>query len=215
MFLFILHPSSFILPNQLAMLFVKRDMIAIVLTIFLATSALAEDQLGSYIYSRGDHENTVRIMNHDWPVGMNMNESFFWFAYGGQTYIVRDAQTLQRIDALFAPVRALSPQRRELRARLRPLERRERDLERQSRNWERRLDRIEDVEGREADRREFQSKIHDLETQIHDVEVELQKLEPQEEALDKQEDQIEREAEKQLEPIAREAIRSGVASPKS
>lgn len=185
--------------------------VAIVFLITLATSAAADDQLGSYIYSRGDHETNVRILNHDWPVGINMSESFFWFAYGERTYTIRDASTLASIDALFAPMRALTPQRRDIRMRRRPLEQKERDLERQNRRLEQRLDAIEDENGREADRREFESKIHDLETQIHDVEVQLERIEPEEEALDKHEEQLERDAEKQLESLARTAIRNGTA----
>ena len=184
---------------------------AIVFMVTLATSAAAEDQLGSYIYSRGDHEKNVRILNHDWPVGINMNESFFWFSYGGRTYTIHDANTLASIDALFAPMRALTPQRRDIRARMRPLEHKERELERECRRLERRLDAIEEEPGRDSDRREFESKIHDLETQIHDVEVQLERIEPEDEALDKQEEQLEKEAESQLESLAKTAISNGTA----
>jgi DNA repair exonuclease SbcCD ATPase subunit len=184
---------------------------AVLFLVALATSAVADDQLGSYIYSRGGHDTNVRILNHDWPVGINMNEPFFWFSYGGRTYMIRDANTLAGIDELFAPMRALGPQHREVHARMRPLERQERDLERENRRWEKRLDAIEDEPGREGDRREFESKIHDLETKIHDIEVQLEKIEPEEEAIDKQEEQLEKEAEKQLESVAKSAIRNGTA----
>ena len=185
---------------------------AVLFVVTLATSAVADDQLGSYISSRGGHENNVRILNHDWPVGINMSESFFWFSYGGRTYMIRDANTLAAIDELFAPMRALTPQRREIRSRLRPLEQEQRNLERESQRWERRLDAIEDEPGREGDRREFESKIHDLETKIHDVEVQLERIEPEEEAIDNQEEHLEKAAEKQLESMAKSAIRNGTAT---
>src|SRR5712691_3987348 len=156
--------------------------------LLFAAGAFAEDRLGSYIFSRGNHWHRVRIIDHDWPDGagamMRRDESFCWFVYDGRAYIVRDAATLDAIDDLFAPLRALGAEHRDLSARLRPLERRERDLERESARWERRLDRNEND-------REAETHLRDLEQRIRDVETEIRKLEPEEEQLDQKEEKLE------------------------
>lgn len=181
--------------------------VAIVLTILLSTSvAEARQTLGSYIFSRGDQSTHIRITNHDWPVGIDKNERHFWFAYGGQMYIVRDQKTLDRVGEIFAPMQALRAPRRTLREQTRPLERRIHELERESRRWERALDRDEN-------NHEAEARVRDLERQISEVEAKLEAFEPEEERLDAEEEKLESDAELKLDRIVPELIRSGVAVP--
>ena len=172
-------------------------------------------QLGSYVFSKGDHQNHVRIFNHDWPVGIHTNgdSPFLWFSYDNREYMIRDAATLRDIDMLFAGEQALEPQRRDLRARMRPLEREQRDLERERDRYEDRIERLDD-EKQEAERRDLEGKIEGLERKLDGLEAQLDKLEQEEEALDQKEEVLEHEAEKQLEVLVGKAIRSGTATPR-
>src|SRR5213076_815660 len=54
---------------------------------------------------------------------------FVWFQRHGESYVIRDAATLDRIDHLFDGTRALDPEAERLRDRIRPIEKRESKLD--------------------------------------------------------------------------------------
>jgi len=126
---------------------------------------------------------------------------FLWFKRDGREYVIRDRETLERVDALFADARAMDPDMERLRAKMRPLEDRENELDREA-------DAISDDDHRT---RRDEERLRDLQRELRDVESRLGDYEREEERLDRQRDRLEMEAEKKMIPIVDDAIRRGIA----
>jgi prefoldin subunit 5 len=131
---------------------------------------------------------------------------FLWFRSKGQGYLIRDQATLERIDRLFDPERALDPEAERIRTELRPLERRESELDRE-------IDALTDRdEGPELSAAEEQ-KLDRLRQEMGGLHSKMRVLERQEEEVDRKRDALEAQAEQQMVPILEDAVRSGVARP--
>jgi DNA repair exonuclease SbcCD ATPase subunit len=126
---------------------------------------------------------------------------FLWFKRDGHAYVIRDRETLDRIDALFADARAMDPDQERLHAKMRPLEDRENDLDREA-------DAISDDDHRT---RRDEEHLRELQRELRDVESKLRDYEREEERLDRRRDRLEMDAEAKMVPIVDDAIRRGIA----
>jgi len=131
---------------------------------------------------------------------------FLWFKKDGRAYLIRDAATLARIEAPFEQSRAFKPEAKRMKWELRSLERRESQLDRE-------IDRLTDRDEGPRLTAAEEDHLRDLRREMESVHSRMRPLERQEEEIDRQRDKLEAEAERQMEPILDEAIRSGVASP--
>ena len=156
----------------------------------------------SYVFVRGPNSLTSNVgIERSVAIKRQYGSNFLWMKLDGRSYVIRDANTLDAIDALWAPVRALDPDYERVHARIRPLEEKERRLDHES-------DAISDNDNRSA---ADEARLRDLERAQRDVERELRVYEREEEELDRKEERLEREAERAMIPIVRDAIRKGVA----
>jgi chromosome segregation ATPase len=150
-------------------------------------------------------ENLVRITKR-------YGGRYFWFSLEGDSYVIRDAATLAEIDRNFASVRALDPQRDDIRRRLEPLEREERILDRKVDTLEDSIEDDEDEAEPTAKVRSVQAQVRELERRLDTIEEQMRVIEREEERLDRKIDALEEEAERQLIPILRKAIKDGRAA---
>ena len=126
---------------------------------------------------------------------------FLWVERGGYEYLIRDQATLDRIDQLFDPSRAIGREMERLHARIRPIELREEELDRQA-------DAISDDENRTA---RDEARLRDLHRELRDVEARLREYERQEDELDRKRDRLDNEAEEKMAAIVDDGIRRGIA----
>ncbi len=113
-------------------------------------------------------------------------KDFLWVKLHGRTYVIKNAATLGRVHALFAPVRALEP-----------------EIERVSREEEaldRQMDAISDGPEEEKD-----------EALLEKLRARAGEIRKRERALDRREEELSCTAEKSMWPVVEEAIRSGMA----
>lgn len=144
---------------------------------------LGDDQV-SVLYTDQLPLSRVQEMRRDY------GHDFLWFRRGGRAYVIRDRAFLSRVEALFAPKRALRPE-------LRSVNREESHLDDE-------IDAIEDRDdGRDLD---AATEAHLLELKARMREVSRRQHE-----LERREEELEREAELQLWGMVDEAIRRGVA----
>lgn len=134
---------------------------------------------------------------------------YFWFSLDGRSYVIRDPATLAEIDRTFSPMRALEPERDAIRRRLEPLEREESALDRKVDALE---DSIDEENEPESTMRAVEAEVRKLEARLRTIEQQMRVIEREEERMDLKFDAIEEEAERQLLPILRRAIREGRAA---
>jgi hypothetical protein len=150
-----------------------------------------------------DIDNVVRISKrHD--------GHYFWFALDGRSYMIRDSATLAEIDRNFEAMRALDPQRDEIRRRLEPLEREERITDKKVDALEDSIDDDENVP--ESKVRAVEAQVRELERHLRTIEEKMRAIEDEEERLDRKIDALEEEAERKLIPILRKSIKDGRAT---
>jgi phage shock protein A len=130
---------------------------------------------------------------------------FLWFKKDGHRYLIRDAATLARVQALFERARVYKPESKRVKGEARSLERRESQLDRE-------IDELTDRDEGPPLTAAEEDHLRDLRRELESVEGQLRVLERQEEEIDRKRDALEAEAEKQLGPILDEAIRSGAAA---
>lgn len=131
---------------------------------------------------------------------------FLWFQKDGRRYLIRDAATLERIEAPFDRARERKPESKQLKSETRTLERRESRLDRE-------IDALTDRDGRPPLTASEEDHLRDLRSEMRSIEQRLRELERQEDEIDRERDALEAEAERAMGPILDEAIRTGVASP--
>jgi bla regulator protein blaR1 len=131
---------------------------------------------------------------------------FLWFKKEGREYLIRDAATLARIQALFDRARVEKPEAKRIKHELRPLEDRESQLDREI---DRLTDRDDDDKPLTADE---ERRLDSLRSEMRDLHTKMRTLERQEEEIDRKRDALEAEAEREMLPILDEAIRTGIAT---
>lgn len=131
-------------------------------------------------------------------------ENFIWFRSHGSEFLIRDAATLDRIDHLFDPRRALKSEAKRIKDELRPVERRESEIDEE-------IDDLTDRDEGPALTAAERQRLDSLQREMRELQPKLRVLERQEEAIDRKMDEREADAEEKLVPILEDAVRTGVA----
>ncbi|HVQ54491.1 MAG TPA: hypothetical protein VMT25_04890 [Thermoanaerobaculia bacterium] len=187
-----------------------------------APAALAHGREDAYILSFGN-STTVSSVSIDEYANLPGKRSadFLWFRRAGKAYVVEDPATLKEARALFAPLRALDPEREDLRRRQEALDEKEQELDQREDEVDRRLDVDSDDDDdavgprslSDADQHELEREMSEIRARQREVQAADRDLERVERDLDAREDEIEREAEAKLWALIDEAIQKGVARP--
>lgn len=130
---------------------------------------------------------------------------FLWFKKDGRAFLIRDAATLERIEAFFERGRAYKPEAKRIERELRSLERRESQLDRE-------IDRLTDRDDGPRLTAAEEDHLRDLRREIDSVHSHMRPLEREEEEIDRKRDELEAQAERDMVPILDEAMRTGVAT---
>ena len=137
---------------------------------------------GNTVMSGGANVEDLLVLHH------HLSGEFLWVRRGGKSYVIRDSELLDRVQALFVPVRALAPE--------------ERAVEREESELDHQIDELEDLERPlTSDEERRLDKLRPRRGEVHRREHEL----------DKREDELNCQAEAKMWPIVEEAIRSGMA----
>lgn len=127
---------------------------------------------------------------------------FLWFKKDRHEYLIRDAATLQHMQALFERTHAYKAEAKRAKREVRALEMRESQLDRQ-------IDALADRDrltaAEEDQLRDFRRELDTLRSQLRPLEVQADELERKRAVL-------EAEAERAMLPMLDDAIRSGVAA---
>lgn len=215
------------MPQPPEMSRLRRVLAAVLLCggLAAAPAALGHGREDAYILSFGN-SMTVSSVSLDEYESLRGERSadFLWFRRAGKAYVVEDPATLEEARALFAPLRALDPEREDLQRRQETLDTREQELDQREEEVDRRLDvdgADEDEDGAavspgtlsDADQHELEQEMSEIRTRQREVQAADRDLERVERDLDAREDQIEREAEAKLWALIDEVIQKGVAKP--
>ena len=163
-------------------------------SVIFAVRAAARD---AYILIRGDKSAVTLYTASDIPLPRaesarrKYGNNFLWLLRSGREYVIRDQATLDRIDALFAPQRALEPEQEAIN------------------DEESEVDRhIDEITDRDDDDAPLSA---NEEKRLRELEQRAREIRSRERELDRRSDELERRAEKDLWRIADDAIRTGVA----
>lgn len=150
-----------------------------------------------YVFRRDDRTrvNTMNLLENERTVIalLDAKGDFLWIRYDGREYVVRDVRTLAEIDAAFAPLRAISDEKRAVKERVRP-------LRQEAKSIERRLRREDDADTRAELERELES----IQRELREAESELQGV------VERKQRAI-REGEGKMYPLFERALRNGLA----
>lgn len=166
---------------------------------------------------------------------------FLWARRGGVGYLIEDPATLREAQELFAPLRALEPEQKDLSRRQEALSEREEALDREQDALDSEVDRLTEETGAsggdwddefsvsdemeaapptDEDRAEIDRELEQIRNQQdalrprqREIETQNHELDREERALDAREERLERAAESRLWELIDAAIRSGLARP--
>ena len=177
----------------------------------------------SYVFMHGNQWMSTNIdlseMRQLRRVGSG---DLLWFRRGGKEYVIQDKVLLQEAKGLFAPLRALDPEREEIHQRERALDRQEEELDREEEAIDEIRDRLSDVDDDEGETprlvsdeelRDLERRSRELEDRKRPLREEQRKIEELERAFDRKEDELEKKAETALWKLIDRAISSGMAQP--
>lgn len=213
----------------------KRSTWGLLTALFFASLPVAAGQSTGTVRVRTDDKADAYalVFGNQW---MSMNASiddihrikrlssgdFLWFRRAARTYRIDDKTVLQEAKGLFAPLRALDPERQEIHRRERALDRQEQELDRE----EEEIDRIrdsrsdDDEDDEEAPTRVSDEELRDLERRSRELKdrmrplrEEQREIEALERAFDRKEEALEEKAETALWKLIDRAISSGMAQP--
>lgn len=231
----------------------RRILAAALFTGVAACAAAATGGSGSHRWTDSrDGDSYVLSLGHDSiSTNLSLDEyerlrekrsgDFLWFRRDGKTFLIEDAETLKRARALFAPLRALDPEREELNRRQETLSDSEQELDREQGEIDRQIDRLTDgddggetegdgdeefmvseetasptdEERAEIDRQldELRSQQDALRPREREIQAKDRELDAVERSLDAREEKLEKEAEGSLWQLIDTAIKSGAAKP--
>ena len=184
----------------------KRLLIAaaVVLTIVAAKPAEHCERGKAVVYSDGDVTFANGISADDLSgLRREYGRHFAYFERDGHSYVITDADTLDRIWALYEPQRKLGRKQAELGQKQAALGRQQADLGREQ-------GRIGMQQARDHSA-SLERRQNELGKQQDDLGEKQDALGRQQSAMGRQQDDLARAAEKQIAVIFDEAIRTGVA----
>lgn len=190
----------------------------------------------AYVLSTGGEWMSSGVnFDHVDDFGRGGRGDFLWFRRGGRAFIVDEAETVRRANALFEPLRALEPEQEALHERETALDDRENKLDAEEESIDSAMERLEPdyEEGDEYDEdadapapppppvsaeddherdalEQRRAEIHEKQRALY---AEQRAFEREERALDQREEGLEREAEAKLWKLVDELIASGAARP--
>lgn len=189
-----------------------------------------DEAVYAYALVRQDRQG-MRVHAHEEDLGglqalkTRFGNDFFWFRLGRQAYVIQDPATMGRIQDLFKPGEDLDRQEQELDRQEEKLDRRQEDLEAQLERLEERLEGLEEeAEAQEdaaahprleAQRQPLDKERAGLNKEFQALSREMEKLAKRQEALGSTQETAELEAERALQGLMTEAIRSSIAKPVS
>ena len=133
---------------------------------------------------------------------------FLWFRRDGKRYLVTDAAVLDAARKALQPTDEVRRAMRDVNARLKPYHDREEEIDRE--------DSAEDaLEGRDddAERRRLEMRRDEIEAQRRALRSEMRALEEEERRLDAREREVEVVVDAEIERLADDALRRGLARP--
>ena len=177
----------------------------------------------SYVFMHGNQWMSTNIdlaeMRQLRRVGSG---DLLWFRRGGKDYVIQDKALLQEAKGLFAPLRALDPEREEIHRRERALDHQEEELDREEEEIDRIRDSLsdDDEEGEDPPRLVSDEELRDLERRSRELDErkrplreEQREIEKLERAFDLKEEELEEKAEEQLWKLLDRAVASRMAQP--
>lgn len=175
----------------------------------------------SYVYVQGGHEESVRInLAHDHrgdlrALKSQFGDAFLWFLRDHLAYVIRDLPVLAKVRALFLPGEALEAREGALDRQEEELDRRQEALESRQEKLEERLERLEELEEEGQDvavrRSALEKERAPLDREAQDLGQEQEKLAQQQEALAREQEKASKEADRGLEALITDALRTGTA----
>ncbi len=181
-----------------------------------------------YILSIGNTMTSTNLSLDEYELLREKHSGdFLWFRRGRRTYLIEDHATLEECRSFFAPLRALEPEREDLRRREEALGEKEADLDREEEDLDARIDRMSDsgddedddldsagpAPASDAELRELPSRQADLRVRQRDLEARSRDLEKVDSSLEAREDAIEAAAEAKVWNLIDAAIKKGLAKP--
>ncbi|MDQ2980328.1 MAG: hypothetical protein M3R62_14035 [Acidobacteriota bacterium] len=171
----------------------------------------AED---AYVLSRENHASTTSGTLEDLEKARRrFSGEFLWVRRSGREYVIYGRQALEEAHRLFAPIRALDPERAALALRQSRIEAEQSALEREEERLERESEGLgEDASPRdEPARRRLERRRRELEPQMRALEAREREVEELERSIDRREEDLEAKAETELWKRIDAAIARGLA----
>jgi chromosome segregation ATPase len=169
----------------------------------------------AYVLSRGNHGSTTTsgTLEDLEKARRRLSGEFLWVRRSGREYVIRDRRTLEEAYRLFAPIRALDPERAALALRQSRIEAEQAVLEREQERLERESERLgEDPGPRDAAaRRRLEGRRRELAPRMRALEEREREVEELERSIDRREEELEAKAEAELWSRIDAAIAGGLA----
>lgn len=163
----------------------------LLLTLAAVTLMGSSRHRDAYVISAGDN-NTYKAgssLDELQSVRKRLTGRYMWVRRDGREYVIRDENTLQQIDTVFEPVRALEPEQRA--------------ANREEERLDHLVDRLDDQDHLSRAERE----------QLKELRAQLREASERENELDQKGEELEEKAEQQLWVAVDAAIRAGTARP--
>ena len=166
----------------------------------------------SYVYNSdtSSHMRSNDSIDESVRISRRWDGAFLWARIDGRAYLIRDAGVLDAGGQAFAALDRLESRVREAERKLRPLERRVDSIEQRSDELS---DSLDDRGLSEAERERIEATLQKLEDEHRTAAAQARKAEAAVDELERQQEIQERIAEKELERIIVDAIRSGRSVP--
>lgn len=177
----------------------------------------------AYVFAQGNQWTSSNIslteMRHLRRLGSG---EFLWFRRGARAYTIQDKALLLQAKSLFAPLRALDPEREEISRRERALDRQEEELDREEEAIDQIRDSLSDDdedEGAEPrlvsdeELRDLERRSRELDERKRPLREEQREIEKLERAFDRKEEVLEEKAETALWKLIDQALAKGIAVP--
>jgi hypothetical protein len=137
---------------------------------------------------------------------------FLWFRQDGKRHLVTDAGVLDAARKALQPSDEVRREVKDLNARLKPYEDREEEIDREDSALDDAEDALESGDD-EAERRRIESRRLEIEAERSALRSEMRPIEEEERRLEKREREIEVVVDAELERLADDALRRGLAQP--
>jgi|GEM_PF-4923438 len=198
--------------------------------LFFCSTDEPSGSVSAYALVQGDRGERIQTRTCTGDLhGLNalkvrFGKDFLWFRQGRQEYVIRDEAALGKVRELFKPEEALDRQEEALDHQEEQLDARQEALEAKLEGLDERMEGLEEPDELEdaaeeaaartritAQRQSLDRERAPLDQELKALVPQIQKLAREQEALGRKQEVASREAERGLEKLIAEALRSGVA----